>query len=340
MKRNFFHDSRQWPTGSSGMPPKHVLQAAVRKSEQSKNRNRALLRYALHHLRYNDNLAVLTGLACSCVSARLAIHPPGPGETEAGSAGTQPDQGITRSRVCRKALPSAPGTGESRSRGSSSLFGHQSHALKIQPSPSRLLPLSPAAGLSTVAETYFMFLRSSIVNLALLFFSPGSRPSTLPTQAQFIRVRARPGELRWRLVVQRAMRSLLIVPPRQFADTTRASSGLLNSSRSSSSIPQTRMERLRIAVLPRRSLLDVQHGHPPAPIPTSGGIAYAMESPGRCPSGYAPGVPALGSSRPTSSVTQAWHSWSGPPPGPRTRACTRPPRSTTSRAVHPPCGRG
>src|SRR5947209_13384605 len=49
---------------------------------------------------------VLSFWPCSCLTLCLMVLPPS--ETEAGSAGTQPDQGITRPMVCRKAIL-APG---------------------------------------------------------------------------------------------------------------------------------------------------------------------------------------------------------------------------------------
>ena len=70
-----------------------------------------------------------------------------PGETEAGSAGTQPDQGIARPTVCRKAI--VPRGWQPRPRGAFSPFGHRSYALKIQPGhcTGSLLHPQPAAHL-------------------------------------------------------------------------------------------------------------------------------------------------------------------------------------------------
>src|SRR5271154_5094783 len=159
------------------MPPKHVPGAVRVGTIEKPKLSTSTLRSAPPPLQRQpccpDRLGLLLCVGQACDTST------GPGGTEAGSAGAQPHQGITRSRVCRKALQ-GPGTGEP-GLGAFSPFGHPSHALKIQPSPSRLLPLSPASGLSTVAETYFMFLRSSIVNLALL--SSLQVPDLLPAHA-------------------------------------------------------------------------------------------------------------------------------------------------------------
>ena len=109
----------------------------------------------------------------ACRAQPLPAMLSSPGETEAGSAGTQPDQGITRSTVCRKALQrsglASPVPGHFYP------FGHPSYALKIQPSPSWLLPLSPASGLSGHrGRDSFPVYEIIYCPIGPPFFSPGS----------------------------------------------------------------------------------------------------------------------------------------------------------------------